>query len=68
MGSSLYHSADPRGNIRSLDDRQFALDHFPKKLLKLADGFQTSAGRSLAPKRQQALQAFYTGMLAEIES
>lgn len=68
MGSSLYHPADPRGNARPLDDRQFALDHFPKKLLKLADGFQTSAGRSLAQKRQQALQAFYDGILAEIDS
>jgi uncharacterized protein len=68
MSSSLYDPADPRGNARPLDDRRFALDHFPKKLLKLADGFKTPAGRILAQERQQALQAFYDGMLAEIGS
>jgi uncharacterized protein len=66
MGSSLYSPVDPRGDTRPLDDRQFALDHFPRKLLKLVDGFQTAAGRHLALQRQRALQEFYQGMLAEI--
>ena len=66
MGSSLYSPIDPRGDTRPLDDRQFALDHFPRKLLKLVDGFQTAAGRHLALQRQRALQEFYQGMLAEI--
>ena len=68
MGSALYDSSDPRGEERPLDDRRFALDHFPKKLLKLVDGFQTPAGQRLARDRQRNLQDFYDGMLAEIGS
>ena len=68
MGSGLYDPSDPRGEERPLDDRRFALDHFPKKLLKLADGFQTPAGQRLALDRQRSLQDFYEGMLAEIGS
>jgi uncharacterized protein len=66
MGSSLYDSRDPRGEFRPLDDQRFALDHFPKKLLTLIDGFNTAAGQRLAHARQQALQDFYDGMLAEV--
>jgi uncharacterized protein len=68
MGSSLYDTSDPRGEARPLDDRSFALDHFSKKLLRLADGFQTSAGQYLARDRQRAMWDFYEGMLAEIGS
>lgn len=68
MGSSLYDPTDPRGEARPLDDRRFALDHFPRKLLKLVDGFQTAAGQRLAQRRQRALREFYEGMLAEIGS
>ena len=68
MGSGLYDSSDPRGDARPLDDRRFALDHFPKKLLRLVDGFQTSAGQRLARDRQRILRDFYNGMLAEIGS
>jgi uncharacterized protein len=66
MGSALYDSRDPRGESRPLDDLQFALDHFPKKLLTLVDGFKTAAGQRLADTRQRALQDFYDGMLAEV--
>jgi uncharacterized protein len=68
MGSGLYDSSDPRGAERPLDDRRFALDHFPKKLLKLVDGFKTQSGQRLARDRQRNLQYFYEGMLAEIGS
>ena len=66
MGSALYDARDPRGESRPLDDLRFALDHFPKKLLTLVDGFHTSAGQQLAQTRQRALQDFYDGMLAEV--
>ncbi len=66
MGSSLYDATDPRAQGRPLDDAHFALDHFPKKLLTLADGFQTMAGQRLARIRQKVLQDFYDGLLAEI--
>jgi uncharacterized protein len=66
VGSALYDSRDPRGDSRPLDDLRFALDHFPKKLLTLVDGFNTATGQRLAHTRQRALQEFYDGMLAEV--
>ncbi|HTW24350.1 MAG TPA: HD domain-containing protein [Candidatus Baltobacteraceae bacterium] len=66
MGSRLYDGADPLGAKRALDDRSFALDHFPLKLLKLAEGFQTAAGRRLAAERSCVLHNFYDGMVQEI--
>lgn len=66
MGSELYDAGDPRGEARELDDRRFALDHFPKKLLRLAEGFRTETGRRMARVRHAALVGFYEGMLGEI--
>src|SRR5271168_1197457 len=36
MGSRLYDALDPQAKERNLDDRRYALDHFPIKLLRLA--------------------------------
>jgi uncharacterized protein len=47
MGSMLYDALDPQGKERELDDRRYALDHFPKKLLRLATGFQTQSGKGM---------------------
>ena len=66
MGSSLYDPADPKAERRPLDDRAFALEHFPAKLFKLADGFQTATGRHLAEERHRRLVIFYDLMLEEI--
>lgn len=66
MGSSLYEAADPRGRERALNDTAFALDHFPAKLLRLAQSFQTATGRRLAERRHAAVQHFYDEMLKEI--
>ncbi len=66
LGSELYDPVDPRGTGRPLDDAQFALDHFPRKLLTLAEGFKTATGQRLAHERHGALQKFYEGLLGEI--
>jgi uncharacterized protein len=66
MGSSLYEASDPRAEQRVLNDAAFALDHFPAKLLKLAEGFRTPTGRLLAAQRNQAVGYFYHGMLNEV--
>ena len=65
-GAALYDPADPQAKDRPLDDRRFALDHFETKLLTLAKGFQTVAGRRLAQHRHESLLAFRNGLLAEI--
>jgi uncharacterized protein len=66
MGSSLYEPSDPRGERRALNDAAFALDHFPAKLLHLAEGFKTARGRSIAAQRQEAIRSFYMSILDEV--
>ncbi len=66
MSSRLYEPTDPKGKGRALDDAAFALDHFPQKLLKLAEGFRTETGQKLARERHDACLQFYLGMLREI--
>ena len=66
MGRPLYDPLDPAAHRRPLNDTAFALDHFSTKLLKLSEGFQTSAGRKLAAKRHAVVQAFLTGILDEL--
>ena len=66
MNSGLHDVADPRAGSRDLDDKRFAIDHFPIKLFKLADGFQTAAGRRMAAERHDRLVAFYNDFLEEI--
>ncbi|MDO1581637.1 HD domain-containing protein [Rhizobium oryzicola] len=66
MGSALYDAADPLAKHRDLDDKAFCLDHFPAKLLKLADGFQTETGRTLAAERHRRLEEFRDLFLDEI--
>lgn len=66
MVSGLYDPFDPSGEDRPLDDRRFAIDHFKTKLFKLADGFQTEAGRALATERDTRLRNFLADFMDEI--
>ncbi len=67
MGSKLYDALDPQGKERDLDDRRYALDHFPMKLLRQAIGFQTRAGSRMAQERHSRLQAFYDVFTGELD-
>ncbi|MGF9562474.1 HD domain-containing protein [Neorhizobium sp. JUb45] len=67
MASGLYDPVDPLAKERPLDDKSYAIDHFEVKLLKLADGFQTAAGRELASERHQRLVRIREMFLDEIE-
>ena len=66
MGSALYDVLDPAGESRTLDDRAFAIDHFPLKLFRLAGGFKTAEGRRLAAERHERLQSVLNQLLEEI--
>jgi uncharacterized protein len=68
LNARLYDGSDPRGDKRELRDDRFALDHFPRKLLRLRDAFQTPTGQRLARERHNALERFYRGFLEEIDS
>jgi len=66
MASGLYDPVDPLAKERALDDKSFAIDHFEVKLFKLADGFQTEAGRALAGQRHERLKQIRDMFLDEI--
>lgn len=66
LNSGLYDPADPRAEHRPLDDKAWSLDHFPVKLFKLANGFQTGTGATLARERHDRLTQFYDLFIEEI--
>jgi uncharacterized protein len=66
MGRRLYHAEDPFGVSHPLDDREYALDHFPLKLLRLADTMQTASGRSEARQRADFLHQFIAQLRTEL--
>ncbi|MCK8781690.1 HD domain-containing protein [Rhizobium sp. NTR19] len=66
MASGLYDPIDPLAKQRPLDDKSYAIDHFEVKLFKLADGFQTATGRTLAAERHQRLMAIRDMFMDEI--
>lgn len=66
MGSLLYDPDDPAADQRALDDRRYAIDHFPAKLFKVADGFRTPAGRAMARARAETMRSFVTAFMTEI--
>lgn len=66
MNSALYDLLDPLAENREPDDRAFAIDHFPLKLFRLAEGFQTETGRRLATERHERLKSVLDQLLSEI--
>ncbi|MDD1015072.1 HD domain-containing protein [Pseudomonas rubra] len=66
MGSALYDFSNPTAAGREYQDRQFSLEHFHTKLLKLASGFQTEEGARLAAERHRRLELFVEGFMDEI--
>lgn len=66
MDSLIHHFEDPAAQSRELDDKRYALDHLPKKLLRLPDRFHSQTARRLAEPRVRLVRAFYEAMLAEL--
>jgi uncharacterized protein len=67
MHGALYHLGDPGAEARLLDDRAYALDHFPAKLFKLSGGFFTEEGKRMAAAREALMREFVASLRAEIE-
>ena len=68
LGRALYDPEDPDAANRTLNDLNFAIDHFKTKLLKLSGSFQTEAGQALAKIRHDVVEDFLSGFLAEVSS
>lgn len=66
MGSDLYDPRDHAAKTRPLDDARYALDHFEKKLLTLADQFQTPTGTALARARHDLMARFVQDFTDEV--
>ncbi|KAB8310711.1 phosphohydrolase [Erwinia endophytica] len=67
LGRALFDSADPLGLERALDDTQWALDHFQKKLLRLPATMQTAEGKRLAEYNAQFLVTYMAKLCAELK-
>ncbi|MCB1112412.1 MAG: HD domain-containing protein [Chlamydiales bacterium] len=65
MGGEILDANDPRGEHRMLDDRKFALDHFPLKLFTLYSTMKTDTGKKIAKKRAEYLEEFRERLCCE---
>lgn len=66
FGAGLWHPEDPWGAGRDLDDKAWSLDHFERKLLRLAGAMRTPAGRRLAKPRHAILLRYLEDLRAEL--
>lgn len=67
LGVALFDADDPFADARVLNDKQFALDHFQTKLLRLPDTMQTEMGRELARHNANFLVQFMAKLSAELQ-
>lgn len=67
FGAGLWHPEDPWAEGRDLDDKAWSLDHFERKLLKLAAGMTTAAGRRRAVAREAVLTAYLASLRRELD-
>ncbi|MGZ8252809.1 MAG: HD domain-containing protein [Methylophilaceae bacterium] len=65
MGSALAHPTDPLALSRSMDDKNYALDHIEVKLATLPATMQTVAGRKMGEARLEWLREFRDTFVAE---
>ena len=68
LGRALYDGDDPFATGRALDDKAFALDHWPVKLLRLPEDMLTEAGRVLAQERCTLMLRFLRDLAGEIDA
>ena len=66
MQRPLYSLIDPFAETREINDQLFTLDHFYKKLLKLASAMNTQYGREIASQRTQFIEAYLKQLSIEI--
>lgn len=62
----LYAPEDTFAEQRTLDDQRFTLDHFYKKLLKLASLMHTQTAQDIAAQRTQFMESYLQQLALEI--
>lgn len=66
LGRPIYDAADPFAQARTLDDGRYAIDHWPKKLLRLPDLMNTDTGKTQAHQRLNLMRAFLVQLAEEL--
>ena len=66
MQSSMFDADDPFGHGRPLNDKNFAVDHFNIKLLRLAGSMTTATGKRLAEQRTTTMHRFLHTLSEEL--
>ncbi len=66
LGRALFHPDDPFARHRAPDDARHALDHWPRKLLRLPATMQTAAGRATARARLAIMRDFLHALAGEL--
>lgn len=66
IAKTLFHSSDPAGENRPLDDWTYGLDHFPVKLYGLVATMKTHKGRIEAERRVKRMEAFRKQLCSEV--
>jgi len=66
MDCTLYNDGDPFCQKRQPQDRQWTVDHFYSKLLKLNSGFHTQAAKDEAQRRHDYMLDFLKQLESEI--
>jgi uncharacterized protein len=66
MKSKFYDPTDPFAKSRDLNDRDFMIDHYYVKLLKLADTLVTPSARAEGSRRVAFMKEFLQQLESEI--
>ncbi len=66
FSTALYDIEDPFAKNRSLDDKQYAIDHFSVKLLKLVDSLNTQSAIEEGSRRTNYMRGFLNQLKGEI--
>ncbi len=68
MMRPFYSPTDPFCRERAPDDKQWGLDHFFRKLLRIEEGLHTATARELARPRAEFLRTFLRQLESELPS
>jgi uncharacterized protein len=66
MGTVFYAPEDPFCHTRMPDDKQFGVDHFYRKLLKIEEGLHTETARQLARQRGNFMRDYLQQLRDEL--
>lgn len=66
MKRPFYAPEDPFCSARDPDDKQWGIDHFYKKLLRIADGLHTRTAQAIARDRVEFMRAYLQQLEREI--